>query len=124
MSAAQREEWSGTIGRDFKILDLATELLVTTKAAFRPGFDEWVTFNPHIMCAFVHQADAVRARGRKHYSARTIVEVLRHESVLRETPIGEWKINDHAAPDLARLYMLIRPEAHGFFELRGARVPA
>lgn len=119
MSTALRlptAEWTG--------LEIARTLVQDNPAAFRPDFTQWLADNPHIWIEFVRQADAVRARGRKHYSSRTIVEVIRHESVLRQTPIGEYKINDHVTPDLARLYILFRPEAYGFFELRGARVPA
>lgn len=123
MSAVLAEIGAG-IGRDLETVQRGVELVQANPDAFRPDFLQWLTWNPHIWTAFVAKADEVRARGRKHYSARTIVEVLRHESVLRESPLGQWKINDHAAPNLARLYILFRPEAYGFFELRGDRVPA
>jgi len=66
--------------------------------------------------AFEREANAVWRNGRRHYSARTIGEYLRHETALRED--GEWKITD-----MARLYGLMYPE-RGLFEFRGERKAA
>lgn len=86
---------------------------------FRSNDLDWVTKNFHIWEAFEHQANRIWDRGRRHYSARTIVEVLRHESALRETESeAGWKINDHHTPSLARLYMFMHPDRGGFFEKR------
>lgn len=84
---------------------------------FLADFPAWLADNPHIFAAFSREADRVWSRGRRHYSARTIVEVLRHESALAEVG-GEWKINNNTAPDLARLYLLRNPSRAGFFEFR------
>lgn len=84
------------------------------------GSAAWCRDNPHIVLRFFDEADKVWLRGRKHYSARTIVEVLRHESALREiadTP--SWKINNNAIPGLARLYVTVNPGRASLFELRG-----
>lgn len=90
---------------------------------FRPDFPAWLADNFHIWTAFEQVADQVyrkqqMRRQTPHYSARTIVEVLRHNSVLHAVNDGEWKINDHRAPDLARVYLMLKPERIGFFELR------
>lgn len=89
---------------------------------FRPDFLDWLSRNFPVWLAFEREADQVWARGRRHYSARTIGEYLRHESALREAPneLG-WKLNDHYWPDLARLYMLINPDREGFFERRASQ---
>jgi hypothetical protein len=87
---------------------------------FKPGFVEWLTANPHVWRAFEREAMQVWARGRRHYSARTIVEVLRHHTIMRERD-SEWKLNNNNVPDLARLYLLMRPEHAGLFELRDMR---
>ena len=61
--------------------------------------------------------ERLRGLGFKHYSARTILHVLRHHSALQEngTP---WKVNDHASPYLARLFDLRYPAHAGLFEKR------
>lgn len=83
---------------------------------YRAGFFYWLRDNWHLWKRFVAEADKVRASGRCRYSARTIFEYIRHETVLREG--AEFKVNNNAAPDCARLYMHMR-SCVGFFELRG-----
>lgn len=85
---------------------------------FRADFAAWLQENWSIWKAFEREANAVWRNGRRHYSARTIGEYLRHETALRED--GEWKINGNHVPDLARLYMLLNPD-RTLFELRGDR---
>ena len=81
-------------------------------------FDEWLENNNHIWEAFEKQALLVSKRGFKHYSARTIVEFLRHHTAISEEG-SLWKINDHAIPHLSRLFMKVHPEHKGLFETRG-----
>lgn len=98
---------------------IATERALVQAHAdqFLEGFEAWLEENRHVWLRFAAEADKIRARGRKKYSARTIIEVLRHESALADT--GEpWKLNDHNTPDLSRLYLLTRPGTEGFFEKR------
>lgn len=83
-------------------------------------FDLWLEDNQHIWEAFEKQALLVSERGFKHYSARTIVHVLRHHSALTETS-GEWKINNNVSPYLARKFMQKYPQFKGFFETRGIK---
>lgn len=85
---------------------------------YRVDFRHWVATNFHIVKRFVHEADLVAATGRAHYSARTIGEVLRHQTALRGDD-AQFKLNDHWWPDCARLWMALRPEHAGFFETRG-----
>lgn len=87
-------------------------------AEFRAGFPVWLADNPHVWRAFKREANKVWRRGRRHYSARAIIEVLRHESALAEVG-GPWKINDHHTPDLARLYRLVHPARADLFATRG-----
>lgn len=89
---------------------------------FRADFPQWLADNFHIWKAFEREADRVWARGRAHYSARTIGEFIRHETALREDG-GEFKVNDHAWPDCARLYTLLNPDRK-LFEFRGERKAA
>jgi len=83
---------------------------------YRPQFAAWIVSNFHIWIAFKKQADLIWHSGRKHYSARTIIEYLRHETFLRGT--GEWKVNNNAAPDMARLYIALYPARADLFEFR------
>lgn len=87
---------------------------------FRVSFAGWLSENGHVLRRFEQEADRVWNRGRRHYSARTIVEVLRHESALRENdPL--FKLNDHNTPDMARLYRLLHPQRADLFETRVQR---
>ena len=70
--------------------------------------------------AFEREALRIVAKGRTHYSARTIIEVLRHNSALSDVD-PDWKLNDHATPFYARLFGLCNPEHAGLFELRHTR---
>lgn len=85
---------------------------------FRPEFCGWLQDNWSVWLRFEFEADKLRERGRSHYSARTIGEYIRHSTALKEKK-PTFKVNDHAWPDCARLYVLLHPEARGFFELRG-----
>jgi DNA modification methylase len=70
---------------------------------------------------FEREASYIWFRGRRHYSARTIIEWLRHETVLREAvrqDVGEFKLNNNWVPDLARLYGMVYPDRSGLFETR------
>ena len=81
---------------------------------FSDEFEDWIKDNLHIWKAFEKEALLVRAKGREHYSARTIIEFLRHHSAVSEVG-GMWKINDHSVPYLGRLFVLVHPEAKNFF---------
>ena len=86
-------------------------------AKFTDEFRDWIPQNLHIWLAFEEQALAIIKRGFSHYSARTIIEVLRHHSALKETG-GVWKIGNNAVPYLAWLFDLIHPAHAGLFEYR------
>ena len=87
------------------------------RATFRTGFAAWLASNRHVWIAFEREANRVWDRGRRHYSARTLIEYLRHESALADDG-RDWKLNNNAAPDLARLYRLTNPGRAELFELR------
>lgn len=84
----------------------------------KQDFAVWLNENWHVFEQFRYEADRARAMGWKHYSGRTIIEVLRHQSNLRASD-GRWKLNNNYTPDLCRLYMDLTPSAAGFFETRG-----
>lgn len=103
------------VGRREYVLRVALE----NASKFQPEFYAWLKSNLELWERFEQEANKAFLRGRKHYSARTIIHYLRHETALREAPEAEWKINNNVSPDLARLWLLLNPERDGFFELRG-----
>jgi uncharacterized protein (DUF2461 family) len=86
---------------------------------FRSDFIDWLKENSHVYEAFEDAAHRVWANGFKHYSARTIMEVIRHRSNIRELT-GDYKINNNKIPDCARLYGLRFPARAGLFEFRSS----
>lgn len=96
--------------------EVMAHVLADKGTTYRPEFYHWLKDNWGIWKRFQIEADKMRAKGLKHYSARTIVHYLRHETALRED--GVFKINNDASPDMGRLYMTLR-QAPGFFETRG-----
>jgi hypothetical protein len=94
--------------------------VVDANPSFNEEFRQYLHENFHVWERFREEADKIRATGRRRYSARTIGEVLRHQSALREVG-SQWKLNDHAWPNMSRLYMLLNPAAAAeeFFETRG-----
>lgn len=84
---------------------------------FPENFLDWLRDNQHIWIAFVSETSKVINAGFKHYSARTIIHVLRHHSALAEKD-SEWKINNNISPYLARLFALCYPQHKDLFEYR------
>lgn len=84
---------------------------------FRAEFPKWLSENWGIWQRFEREANKVYAMGRPHYSARTLIEFLRHETALREAD-SEYKITNNVVPDMARLYVTLYPERSGFFDIR------
>jgi len=93
------------------------EVMKKNEELFCEEFTEWLPNNLHVWDAFVGEAMKVRNKGFKHYSARTIIHVLRHHSVVQEQG-SEWKINNNHSPYLARLFDLMFPAFAGMWEYR------
>lgn len=91
--------------------------LAFDRSKYRPDFADWLSENAHIWSAFCREANKVWSRGRRHYSSRTIIEYLRHETALADAG-GKFKVNNNYAPDMARLYSESFPERASFFETR------
>jgi hypothetical protein len=90
---------------------------INSKPYFFKKPPEWFEKNWHVVEAFESQTLKIIARGRTHYSARTIVEVLVHESIIAEKD-GQFKIGNDNAPDLARVFVVLHPEYVDFWEYR------
>lgn len=83
---------------------------------------EFLDEHPEVFERFEREALRVIERGFEHYSAYTLIEVLRHHSNLEADPTKTYKINSHIIPTLARDFMDAHSEAPPkFFELRRAR---
>lgn len=89
---------------------------------FRRDFIPWMRENGYVFSEFERRALQV-ARRRDHYSARTIMEVIRHDTVIGELT-GPWKINNVVIPDCARLFALLHPQHAGLFEFREHKAAA
>lgn len=83
---------------------------------FRADFPSWLLANSAIYFEFERQAKLIASR-RDYYSARTIIEVMRHNSALSDRD-GNFRLNNNRTPDLARLFSILHPEHAGFFQLR------
>lgn len=97
------------------------ETVHTESNIFPFEFADWVDENFHVWEAFVAEADKVIARGFSHYSARTILHVLRHHSATSEV-IDGWKLNNNTSPYLARLFAIMHPVHGTLFAFRETNV--
>lgn len=84
---------------------------------FPDEFYHAILGNSHVYEAFEREALSIVGVGFKHYSARTIIEFLRHHSSTKESD-GAWKLNDHACPYLSRLFALLNPTHADLFAFR------
>lgn len=87
------------------------------KEEFTPAYVSWLKVNWHIWLGFEHEANVMWGKGKEHYSARTIIEYLRHMSALADAD-SDFKINNNLAPDLARTHAAVHPDRPDFFEFR------
>jgi len=101
-------------------MNLIQDKINQNKEIFSPEFIEWFPNNMHVWHSFVIETFKVHQKGFKHYSARTIIHVLRHHSAVSENG-NQWKINDHHSPYLARLFDLVYPHKAGLFEYRNVK---
>lgn len=95
----------------------AHDTAIANPDAFRAGFLPWLADNLHVWAAFEREANRIWKRGRRHWSARTILEYLRHQAAITDTG-DTFRLNNNSQGDLARLYLLVYPERIGFFETR------
>ena len=100
--------------------DFEATLLRENPSLFPAEFEQWFGPNHHVWKAFCDEAFRIRAKGFKRYSARTVIEVLRHHSAVTEAPGAVWKINNNHAPYMARLFDLRYPSCAGMWQYREA----
>ena len=90
--------------------------------AFPTTFSKWVNDNYSIYTAFVRYAKVLREfNGNKRYSARTIIERMRWDTLIGElkgSGATTVKISNNVTPYLSRLSMLENEELGGMFQLK------
>lgn len=89
---------------------------------FRPDFRHWIADNFHLYKEFERRARVVGSR-RPHYSARTIMEVIRHDTAIGQLD-GRFKVNNNYTPDCARLFAHLNPGYSTLFEYRDHKAAA
>lgn len=95
--------------------------LLAFQGHFRPGFLIWLQDNWHIYQQFERQALDLVAAGWDHFSARTIVEEIRHYTRhLHRGSDDAFKVNGNWVPDLARIFTICYPEHASLWEYRRA----
>jgi hypothetical protein len=92
--------------------------LIPFEPYFKPGFLDWMAANEPIYRQFEAQALDLIGAGWGHFSARTIVEEIRHYTRHRESGRCSFKINDHLSPDLARAFVVRHPQHALLWEYR------
>ena len=86
---------------------------------FTPAFHKWMTiFNLHVFDCFENLAGKTWEAGFRRYSARTILGYMRHETMVRQHGVSQWKVDNNLTADFARLYLLLHPEHAELFETR------
>ena len=88
---------------------------------YPPGFWHWLKSNQHIYRKFKQVAFMEKRLGRKHYSARKIIQDMRWDTNIRQAGDQTFKINNIFTPGLARLAMRDEPELKGFFRCRDSQ---
>lgn len=96
------------------IIDKAQSIKDHLKDGFIPMLEQ----NEELWKRFESEANKAWQRGCRHYSARTIIEFLRHHSAMQQSGQLAFKINNNVAPDFARLYVAMYPERESLFQFR------
>ena len=95
----------------------ALDVVRLNDAEFMDEFAQWLIDNWQLWKSFEREALRASYRGRGKYSARTIIEWLRHEATM-SAPETDFKLNNNVSPSLARLFLFKYPQLAGFFETR------
>ncbi|MEY2680653.1 MAG: hypothetical protein RL661_884 [Pseudomonadota bacterium] len=96
------------------------QLLAKSHPDIPANFTDWLAENFPIWERFEQEALTIARSGREHYSAYTIREYIRHETLLREKGT-DFKLTNNVTPSLARLFALANPEFAGLFTFKAIR---
>jgi hypothetical protein len=90
---------------------------------FLPEYPYWFEHNTHVFRACAERADAIAYRGHEHHAFKTVAETVRnHDVVYKHKRV---KLTNTMVSDLARTYIIFRPERLRMFDYvrgRGAFV--
>lgn len=84
---------------------------------FRPGFREWLDKNYSVWLAFEREAILAWNMGRRNYGANTIIEFLRHHTLITEKD-SDFKICDMWTSSIARLFAMMHADKETLFAFR------
>ena len=82
----------------------------------KQAFKKYHKDNPHIYKRFCELAKRMKATGRKYYSSKMLINVIRWETDLAGN--DEFKINDKYQSFYGRLLVHHDPSFDGFFQFR------
>ena len=82
----------------------------------KKSFEEYDKDNPKIWDKFESMALDLISRGKRHYGAKAICEVIRYNTIVRGT--GEYKINNNYTAGYARKFAAKYKNHASFFEFR------
>jgi len=83
---------------------------------FTEQFEDYHLKNPQIYVEFKRKAFQAINKGKKHYSAKAIFEVIRWETSVEGD--GEYKVNNNFTAYFARLFEKEYPKHKGFFRMK------
>lgn len=83
-------------------------------------FAIWLEDNTVVWDAFCVEAVKAVRLGYQHYSSKTILEYLRHHSLIYDT-YKSFKLNNNHTPYLSRLFAAVYPDYAGLFSYRTVR---
>ena len=86
---------------------------------FTEQFCQYHLDNPHIYIEFKKLALRLIRKGRKHYGAKAIFEVIRFNNALKGN--DQLKINNNFTPYYARLFAKDYPKHKDFFNTRKSK---
>lgn len=105
-----------TQGKDAQLQALLAVMRANPESGFTVGFAGWLANNMPLFCRCAFEAAQI-AKRVDHYSMRTIIEYVRHQTHISDSSI-DFKVNNNSAPDMARLCMAAFPELDGLFAVR------
>ena len=91
----------------------------TAKKRYPEGFFYWIRKkeSQRIYAEFVRRALQMKRSGREIYSAKTIIEIIRWHTDLRDKDVT-FKLSNNWTSGLARLAMAEYEELDGFFRIQ------
>ena len=84
-------------------------------------FDKYDKEHPDIWKQFVDIAMKLIRRGREHYGAKAIFEIIGYHRIITGNDEDEFKVNNNFTADYSRKFHKEFPMYDGFFETRSIK---